>query len=339
MKSLLIKCLAGGMVIISLCFSSISAAQEQTDAKPATQDTKEKATQKQEKKQRKNIYDEAADARKVINDALKRAKKENRRVLIQWGANWCGWCHLLHDTFEKDKDVSRKLMYEYDLVLIDVGRFDKNLDIAEEYKADLKANGVPYLTILDADGQVIANQETGSLESKIEGKTEHDPIRVFNFLSENQAPYLDAESILATAINQARKQNKMVFVHFGAPWCFWCHRFEDWMAEESVTKIFAKDFVSVKIDVDRTLKGKEVHERLTKGKGGGIPWFAILDSQGKAIADSYRMYGKNLGYPYTDQEIEVFTKLIKEVSKIIDAKDLGKLAKSLKKRGKSAKSP
>lgn len=334
MKSILFA----SIIIVSMSFSSTSIAQEQTDTKPASQATKEKATQKQVKKQRKDIYDESADARKVINEALVKARKENRRVLIQWGANWCGWCHLLHETFEKDKDVRKKLLYEYDLVLIDVGRFDKNLDIAEEYKADLKGNGLPFLTILNADGQVIANQETGSLESKIEGKTEHDPISVLNFLSENQAPYLDAESLLATAINQARKQNKKVFVHFGAPWCFWCHRFEDWMADVEVTKIFAKDFVSIKIDVDRTLQGKVLHERLTKGKEGGIPWFAVLDSQGKTIADSYRMNGKNLGYPFTDQEIEVFTKLIKEVSKKIDAKDLGKLAKSLKSRGKNAKS-
>ena len=335
MKSLL----ASSVIIVSLGLSSISVAQEQTDTKPATQELKEKTIQKQQKKQPKDIYDEKADAQKLINDALAKAMKENRRVLIQWGANWCGWCHLLHDTFEKDKDVRKKLLYEYDLVLIDVGRFDKNLDIAEEYKADPKANGLPFLTILDADGQVIANQETGSLESKIEGKTEHDPLSVFNFLNENQAPYLDAESLLATAINQARKQNKMVFVHFGAPWCFYCHRFEDWMTDAEITKIFAKDFVSIKIDIDRTLQGKSVHKRLTKGQGGGIPWFAVLDSQGKTIADSYRMNGKNLGYPFTDQEIEVFTKLIKEVSKKINAKDLGNLAKSLKARGKNAKAP
>jgi hypothetical protein len=33
-------------------------------------------------------FDERADARKDIAAALARAKKENRRVLIEWGANW-----------------------------------------------------------------------------------------------------------------------------------------------------------------------------------------------------------------------------------------------------------
>ncbi|MCH8824564.1 MAG: hypothetical protein IH984_13770 [Planctomycetes bacterium] len=81
MKSLLFA----SIIIVSMSFSSTSIAQEQTDTKPARQATKEKATQKQVKKQRKDIYDESADARKVINDALAKAKKENRRVLIQWG--------------------------------------------------------------------------------------------------------------------------------------------------------------------------------------------------------------------------------------------------------------
>ncbi len=338
MKSILTPCMIS-LIIISVCISSISYAQEQTETKPLIKIAQDKPAQETVKKLPKDIYDETADARKVINDALAKARKDNRRVLIQWGANWCGWCHLLHDTFEKDKDVRKKILYEYDLVLIDVGRLDKNMDIAEKYKVDLKGNGLPYLTILDADGQVIANQETASLESKIKGKTEHDPISVFNFLSKYQAPYLDAESLLATAVSQAKKQNKKVFVHFGAPWCSWCHRLEDWMADAEVTKIFAKDFVSIKIDIDRTQQGKKVHERLTKGKGGGIPWFAVLDSDGKTIANSYRLYDKNLGYPYTDQEIEVFADLIKEVSKNINAKDLGKLVKSLQARGKSAKAP
>lgn len=57
------------------------------------------------------------------------------------------------------------MLYEYDVVLLDVGRFDKNLDLAAKYGADIKS-GVPYITILDSTGKLVVNQETGSLESK-----------------------------------------------------------------------------------------------------------------------------------------------------------------------------
>ena len=43
-----------------------------------------------------NIYDESLDGSGQIADALTIAKKENKRVLLQFGANWCGWCHKLH---------------------------------------------------------------------------------------------------------------------------------------------------------------------------------------------------------------------------------------------------
>jgi thiol:disulfide interchange protein len=62
------------------------------------------------------IYDESADAQKLIDAALARAKKENRRVLVQWGGNWCGWCKLLHAKFQSDPAIRKELSYEYDVV-------------------------------------------------------------------------------------------------------------------------------------------------------------------------------------------------------------------------------
>jgi hypothetical protein len=70
------------------------------------------------------IYDEQADAHQQIATALLHAKKENRRVLIQWGGNWCGWCHLLHELCASDEQLKNKLLYEYDVVLVDIGHMD-----------------------------------------------------------------------------------------------------------------------------------------------------------------------------------------------------------------------
>jgi thioredoxin-related protein len=48
------------------------------------------------------IYDEKADGARQIATALKTAQKEGRRVLLVFGANWCGWCHKLHKLFATD---------------------------------------------------------------------------------------------------------------------------------------------------------------------------------------------------------------------------------------------
>ncbi|MFC1499471.1 thioredoxin family protein [Candidatus Zixiibacteriota bacterium] len=160
------------------------------------------------------VYDESADAATDITAALEIAAKENKRVLIQWGANWCGWCKLLHGTFQTDRTVSRTLLYEYEVVYVDIGRWDKNLELAEKFGADFQSNGVPYLTVLDSEGNVVTHQETGSLEKD----NAHDPELVNSFLTEHQAEYLEAEDLLNDALAEAGRTHKRVFLTFGAPW-------------------------------------------------------------------------------------------------------------------------
>ncbi len=75
-------------------------------------------------------------------------------------------------------------------------------------------NGYPYLTVLDASGKAIANQETGSLEDG----AKHDPARVLVFLTAHQAPALDAAEVFATACARAKEADKRVLLSFEAPW-------------------------------------------------------------------------------------------------------------------------
>lgn len=49
-----------------------------------------------------SVYDEKLDGEKQIAEALAAAKPEKKRVLLQFGANWCGWCVKLHKLFHDD---------------------------------------------------------------------------------------------------------------------------------------------------------------------------------------------------------------------------------------------
>ncbi|HET6204912.1 MAG TPA: thioredoxin family protein [Planctomycetota bacterium] len=160
------------------------------------------------------IYDGSADARAQVDAALARAKKENRRVLVVFGADWCGWCRKLHGLFARDEEIARLLRYEYEQVPVDVGRFDKNEDLAGDLGAAVRQNGIPFLTVLDADGKPLVHQETSSLEVG----PAYDPAKVKDFLGKWAAPPLDAEKVVADARARAEKEGKKVFLRFGAPW-------------------------------------------------------------------------------------------------------------------------
>lgn len=270
------------------------------------------------------VYDEKADAKALIDSALVAAKRENRRVLIQWGGNWCSWCLLLHERFKSDKDLAKTLRYEYDVVYID----SKNTALSEKYGADLKKNGVPYLTVLDADGKVVTNQATDPFETKVDGKNGHDPKKLQEFLQAHKAPPLKADAVLEAALAEASKSDRCVFLHFGAPWCGWCLKLDAWLARPEIAKVFGKDYVDVKIDMDRMTGAKEVFSRFNASGKGGIPWFVILDAKGQPIATSDGPKG-NIGYPGNEDEIEHFAKMLISTKKHLADSDIASLKKSL----------
>jgi thiol:disulfide interchange protein len=125
-----------------------------------------------------DIYDESADGSKQIADALALAGKDGKRVLLQFGANWCIWCHRLHSLFETDNNIATTLKSNYVVVLIDVNR-GRNKDIDAKYGNPTRF-GLPVIVILDADGKQLTTKDSGELEDG----NHHSPDKVMAFLKE-----------------------------------------------------------------------------------------------------------------------------------------------------------
>lgn len=265
------------------------------------------------RKGREPIYDEMADAKALIAAAVKRAAIERKHVLIEWGGNWCGWCYRLHDVFHQDKTVSPIVHEEYELVLIDS---NSNDELMKSYGGKDRQYSYPHLTILDAAGEVLTNQETGSLEIG----PKHDPEKVAAFLKTWIPARLNAEQELTKALERAKAEDKSVFVQVGDPYCGWCKRLSAFLSEHE--KPLSQDYVHLKIDTVRMTHGDEVALRLAPGTDLGHPWMVILDAEGKRLASSVGPEGSNIGHPSQPAEIDHFLAMLKGTRKRLTDSDL-----------------
>ncbi|HEV2340465.1 MAG TPA: thioredoxin family protein [Candidatus Acidoferrales bacterium] len=109
------------------------------------------------------IYPNAAEARTDIAAAVAAAARDHKRVLLDFGGNWCSDCHILDATFHYP-EVARLLAPSYEVVHINIGEYDKNLDLADKYQIPLK-RGVPELAVLDAKGDLLVSQKNADFEN------------------------------------------------------------------------------------------------------------------------------------------------------------------------------
>jgi len=108
------------------------------------------------------IYPDPSVAKTEIRDALARAKAQHKRVILDFGGNWCGDCQVL-DIYLHDPANKSLLEENFELVDVNIGRYDANQDIADHYGIPLK-RGVPALVVLSADGKVLLAQRDGEFE-------------------------------------------------------------------------------------------------------------------------------------------------------------------------------
>jgi thiol:disulfide interchange protein len=100
-----------------------------------------------------NLYRANANATREIHEALVAARKQHKRVLLVFGANWCIDCHVLERAFHQPR-IEPLLLKNFALVHVDVGRYDKNLQLANKYHADLH-KGVPSIAVLSSAGALL----------------------------------------------------------------------------------------------------------------------------------------------------------------------------------------
>jgi len=110
----------------------------------------------------KDLYPAEADAHKEIAEALRAAARSHKRVLLVFGGNWCYDCHVLDEAFHLP-EITPVLTRNYVVVHVDIGEYNKNLDVANKYEVPLE-RGVPAAAVLESDGKLLFTQKNKEFE-------------------------------------------------------------------------------------------------------------------------------------------------------------------------------
>jgi thioredoxin 1 len=110
----------------------------------------------------KELYPSNVDGAEEIKQALRRAAKAHKRVLVVFGANWCFDCHVLDLAFHR-ADLAPVIARNYEVVHVDIGKGEKNQDLMEKYQVPMK-KGIPGVAVLDSAGKLLYSQKNGEFE-------------------------------------------------------------------------------------------------------------------------------------------------------------------------------
>jgi thioredoxin 1 len=110
-----------------------------------------------------DIYPDPSKAEADVAAALKQAAASRKRVILDFGGNWCTDCHVL-DYFFHDASNRPLLEASYILIHVNIGHMDANVDLASRYEVPLQ-RGVPALAVLDSRGKLLYSQKTGEFEA------------------------------------------------------------------------------------------------------------------------------------------------------------------------------
>jgi thiol:disulfide interchange protein len=110
----------------------------------------------------KNLYSETANPTVDIAAALAQARRVNKRVILDFGGNWCGDCQVL-DIYYHQSPNAELLAKNFILVHVNIGHMDKNVDVAKKYKVPI-AKGVPALAVIDAHGNLLYSEREKEFE-------------------------------------------------------------------------------------------------------------------------------------------------------------------------------
>lgn len=152
-----------------------------------------------------------------------------------------------------------------------------------------------------------------------------------------QTKPLPADEIMKAAYEKAAKEKKNLLLIFHASWCGWCRKMDSSLQDAAVRPLIDKAYVVTHLTVYENRDKKALEnlgslDLLTKlgGADKGLPYWYLLDKEGKTLASSEYGPGKNCGCPASEEEVAYFIVVLKQRSSLND-EELNAIQKRFRK--------
>lgn len=120
-------------------------------------------------------YDPKRDPAADLQRAMGEAQSGGKRILLEVGGEWCGWCHLLNRLFTEDAEISKQLHDHFVVLKVNWSPENKNEAFLSRYPA---IESYPHAYVLDAQGKLLHADDL----TQLEGKKGYDREKVLAFL-------------------------------------------------------------------------------------------------------------------------------------------------------------
>lgn len=140
--------------LILLIFVNFGFSQSATKSKA-------KLTKIQKLELKREKFDPKRDPNLDLQNAIAQAQKENKRIILDVGGEWCGWCRAMDFYFMKNPGLAKLRDKNYVWVKINMSEENENKEFLSKYP---EIKGYPHLFVLEKDGLLLHSQNTEELE-------------------------------------------------------------------------------------------------------------------------------------------------------------------------------
>lgn len=106
-------------------------------------------------------FDPTRNSANDLQAAILKADKENKRIILDVGGEWCGWCRQMDAFIEKNAELKKMQTANFVWVKVNMSEENENKEFLANYP---KVSGYPHLFVLEKDGTLLKSKDTSELE-------------------------------------------------------------------------------------------------------------------------------------------------------------------------------